>query len=55
MSEIEVEAINVGYFGTIRNPGDRFTIPNVHAMGSWMKRVTVPRDQKPKAEGKTGS
>lgn len=55
MSEIEVEAIGVGYFGTIRNPGDRFTIPDVRALGSWMKRVTITREPKPKAEEKKTS
>ena len=52
MSEIEVEAIREGYFGTIRNPGDRFVIHNLKALGSWMKRVESKPDAKPKAEDK---
>lgn len=37
---IEVEATRHGYFGSSRAPGDRFTIPNEKAMGSWMKKVS---------------
>lgn len=39
MSEIAVEATRTGYFGTLREPGDVFMIPNLAALGSWMKRV----------------
>lgn len=44
-TEIEVEAVSIGHFGTIRNPGDRFVIPNEKAMGSWMKRVDKSQEK----------
>lgn len=46
-----VEALERGYYGTIREPGDPFAIAKVSDLGSWMLPIGWdPDDEKPKVD-----
>ena len=42
---IPVVALRPGYFGSLRAVGDKFTVPNERALGTWMQRQDTKPDE----------
>ncbi len=45
---IKVVAVRRGYYGSLREPGDKFTVATEQDIGSWMAKA----EDKPEAQAK---